>query len=261
MANRTFHDMRSLDRSVIALFGVVPFSTSGAVGTVDALGFTVTKPAGTGLYRITLADKYNEYLGGSIQMFDGGAAPTDVIAHLDAELSSSTILDFRLTRPGKRDIIEYQRAADGAANTTTAETAIGFLYTATTLVAARIVPTAALTADNTNNAVFTLAKYTSAGATKTTVASLTTNVASGDWVAFAPKAMTLAGSGAPTIAAGSSISLEVAKGGSGVQAGTLNVQLIFEPTTAQGTAEDATSGHKARITIFVRNTSSPRKGL
>lgn len=63
MADRHFKQMRALDEEVIHLFGIVTFGGSGAVASQTSLGFTVTKPAGTGLYRITLEDKYPELLG------------------------------------------------------------------------------------------------------------------------------------------------------------------------------------------------------
>lgn len=59
MANRNTHPMAGLDRAVVWLFGEVTFGGSGAVSSQDCLGFTVTKPAGTGLYRITLEDKWS----------------------------------------------------------------------------------------------------------------------------------------------------------------------------------------------------------
>lgn len=59
MANRNTHPTASLDRATVTLFGEVTFGASGAVSSQDSLGFTVTKPAGTGLYRITLDDKWS----------------------------------------------------------------------------------------------------------------------------------------------------------------------------------------------------------
>lgn len=94
MANRTFQPVAALDREVKMLFGVVTFGGSGAVSSVDALGFTVTKVAATtGIYRITLADKYGSLLGVGLTLYNGGTA-ADVKAQLNAELSSSTIVDF-----------------------------------------------------------------------------------------------------------------------------------------------------------------------
>ncbi len=63
MANRTFYPVQALDKEAKHLFGIVTFGASGAVSSQTSYGFTVTKPTGTGLYRITLADKYPELLG------------------------------------------------------------------------------------------------------------------------------------------------------------------------------------------------------
>lgn len=76
MADRMFFPAsKSLDREVVMLFGVVTFGASGAVSSVDAKGFTVTKPAGTGLYTITLEDKYaGGLIGASLVLYNGGTA-------------------------------------------------------------------------------------------------------------------------------------------------------------------------------------------
>lgn len=118
-------------------------------------------------------------------------------------------------------------AADGAAATATSETVIGMVARASKLIGARFVPAAALTADNTNNAVITVSKRDSAGANKTTIASLTTNVASGNWVQWAPKALTLGLAAAIQVAAESSITFEIAKGGTGVVVPAGTLELFF----------------------------------
>jgi hypothetical protein len=95
MANRTYQPVAALDREVKMLFGVVTFGGSGAVSSVDALGFTVTKVgATTGRYRVTLADKYGSLLGVSLTLYNGGTA-ADSKLQLHAELSSNTIVDFQ----------------------------------------------------------------------------------------------------------------------------------------------------------------------
>jgi hypothetical protein len=60
-----------------------------------------------------------------------------------------------------------------------------------TVTEVSIIPNAALTADNTNNRVFTLQNRGSAGSGTTAMASLTTNVAGGSWVAHDEILMTL----------------------------------------------------------------------
>lgn len=66
MATRNTFTAMAIDRMVVSLFGKVTFGGSGAVSAVDALGFTVTKPAGTGIYRITLEDFWAKQLGISL---------------------------------------------------------------------------------------------------------------------------------------------------------------------------------------------------
>jgi hypothetical protein len=98
MADRTFPGtVKSMDRAPVQLFGVVTFGGSGAVASVDGHGFTVTKPSGTGLYRITLEDKYaGGLLGVSLTLFNGGTA-ADSKLQLHAEYSASAkTIDFQV---------------------------------------------------------------------------------------------------------------------------------------------------------------------
>jgi hypothetical protein len=92
MANRTFHPVDSLDRNVKLLFGYVPFGASGAVGTVVANGFTVSKVAATtGRYTITLSDKYNTLLGITLTPFNNATAKGEQW-EVRAGLTSSTTI-------------------------------------------------------------------------------------------------------------------------------------------------------------------------
>ncbi len=87
------------------------------------------------------------------------------------------------------------------------------------ITAAWIVPTAVLTGHATNNATFTVSKYTAAGATKTTVATLTTTLVSPvqSFVAFAPIAMTLTSTAANlAVVAAGSFSVAITKNSAGV---------------------------------------------
>ncbi len=75
----------------------------------------------------------------------------------------------------------------------------------------------ALTADNTNNAVLTLAKADGLGGSATTVATLTTNVASGNWVADTFKSFTLSATAANLLVNdGQILTLKKTVGGTGV---------------------------------------------
>lgn len=130
----------------------------------------------------------------------------------------------------RHTIVPFQKAADGAAATATAETHVwsapAHALDGVWLKAVKYLPSAALTADNTNNATLTLSKRDTAGGTQVTAAAETTNVASGSWVAFTPKAITLSATVAnQKLAAGEQLTLTIAKGGTGVivPAGTLEI--------------------------------------
>ena len=253
-----------LERGLVALYGRVVFGTSGAVSTSDCKGFTVTKPSGTGLYRATLNSKYQRLLSASA-MIDNATTPRGQhfeISNVDVN-AATPIVDFQLVQNSTaaiseevRNYIIEDKAADGAANTTTAENSLGAVFEAGTLVDAFVIPDAALTADDTNHAVITISKRDSAGANKTTVATITTNVASGNWVQFARKALTLSNT---TIAAGSSFTYEISKPGTGVQLPALRIGLVVDQTattSAVSAGANATSGDEAYITLFLSDSGS-----
>lgn len=266
MAERLFRmeGPRHLERGLVMLTGGVVFGGSGAVSSQSGVGFTVTKPAGTGLYRCTLDRKYQRLLyAGAI--IDNATTPRGQhfeISNVDVG-GSTPLVDFQLVQNSTaaiseevRDHIVEDKAADGAANTTTAENSLGAVFESGTLVDAYVIPDAALTADDTNNAVITISKRDSAGANKTTIATITTNVASGNWVQFARKALTLSN---VTIAAGSSFTYEIAKGGTGVQLPALRIALVIDraQTTAAVAAEtNATSGDEAKILLLLSDSGS-----
>ncbi|MBK8260227.1 MAG: hypothetical protein IPK80_02695 [Nannocystis sp.] len=108
------------------------------------------------------------------------------------------------------------RAVDGTAGTTTAEVAVGVAPNKSKLVKAYYLPGSALTANDTDYATITVSRYTAAGDSKTTIATVTTKITggTGDWTAKVPVAITLSADNA--VAAGALITYEVAKAGSGV---------------------------------------------
>lgn len=123
-------------------------------------------------------------------------------------------------------VFEVQRVVDAAANTATAETIVGFVPKAPGANASRAkvlrvyyLPGGALTAHDTDYATITVSKYTAAGGSKTTVATITTAITggSGDWVAFVPEEITLSATAANLILeSGAILTYEVSKAGSGV---------------------------------------------
>lgn len=86
-----------------------------------------------------------------------------------------------------------------------------------TLTEVSIVPDAAVTADATNNRTFTLQNKGQAGAGTTVMATLTTNVAGGNWVAYDEKLMTLTAVVADlNFVAGDVLAIVETHGGTGV---------------------------------------------
>lgn len=107
-------------------------------------------------------------------------------------------------------------AADAAASTTATYWSIKVPFNVR-ILDVTVCPGAALTADNTNNAVLTLAKADGAGGAATTVATLTTNAASGNWVADTFKSFTLSATFANTLVNdGQILTLKKTVGGTGV---------------------------------------------
>jgi hypothetical protein len=89
-------------------------------------------------------------------------------------------------------------------------------YCALEVVSVTVCPHAALTAHDTNHAVITLAKADGAGGAATAISALTTNVASGNWVADTFKNFPAVTAANKAVADGQLLSLKVTKPGSGV---------------------------------------------
>ncbi len=256
MANRTFTHPWTLDKNARHLHGSVTFGSSGAVASTSALGFAITKPSNTvGIYRCTMTDNYTSVLSAAA-LLDNAATPKGLhfeISNVDLT-AGANVVDFLLSA-GRRTV-DYEKGADGAANTATAETTIGVLPEGGTLLGAWVTGDAGVTADDTNYATITLRKRTSAGASATSIATLSTTTAgSGTWTAFAPEAFTVVtAASANVVAAGSSLTLEISKPGSGVQLPIIKVILLFALPC------DATSGDIAYFTMVLRDGAAPRVG-
>lgn len=112
-------------------------------------------------------------------------------------------------------------AADGAASTATAEQAFAECPTARTAATIKILPSAALAGDPTNNATITVRKRDAAGTNPITLKALTTTAS---WTAF--DAVDFGALTVSSIEAGSVLTVEITKGGTGVvvPAGKLEVR-------------------------------------
>lgn len=82
----------------VFLFGTVTFGSSGAVSSQDSQNFTVTKPSGTGIYRITLDSGYHNFVGVNFTPMNGGTA-ADVSYQQKTNVSSG-VVDFHCVSSG-----------------------------------------------------------------------------------------------------------------------------------------------------------------
>jgi len=124
---------------------------------------------------------------------------------------------------------ETTKVVDAAAGTATGATPFAVARQPLLVTGATILPGGALTADDTNNAMITVFKSTAGGA-GVAVAAITTNVASGNWVALTAKAMTLSVvAGALNLATGDVLYYTITKGGTGVAVPISGIQLDTVP--------------------------------
>lgn len=124
-----------------------------------------------------------------------------------------------------------KEAADGSAAATTAEHTFFRAPAAVIIKAIRYVPDAALTASDTVYATLTVAQRNAAGTSvNASFGVVTTKTSgsggSGNWTAFVPVALTLAGS---ALAAGDILTIAIAKASTGtaVPAGSLQIDYVL----------------------------------
>lgn len=199
---------------------------------LGSAGFTVARSA-AGLYTISLVDQWlkatciNAALRASTGPFPYKIDPVTV-----TPAAASPIVTLQAT---SIDPTQWAKtAADGAAGNATAETVIGRAAFALPIGHTFYFnPAAALTADNTNNAVITISKRTGGGGA-VTVATLTTNVAAGNWTAWT--AVPIVSTAA--VAVGDVLTITITKGGTGVvvPAGVLTASGQMDIPAAAGTA-------------------------
>jgi hypothetical protein len=128
------------------------------------------------------------------------------------------------------DVYNLTKLVDATNSTTTAATAVPpvAIRYAGVVKAVYINAAVAVTADATNNATLTLKAYPAAGVTGVTIATYVTTTAI---TAFARTAMTLATTATNlTVVEGANISLEIAKGGTGITLPALSTQVFVERT-------------------------------
>lgn len=108
-----------------------------------------------------------------------------------------------------------KQAADAMASTATTETPCFKARVALDIIEISVLPGAGLTADNANNAVITVQRRNADGTGAVTVATMTTNVASGNWTAWVSKLLTLTAANV-RLTAGQILTINITKGGTGV---------------------------------------------
>ena len=149
----------------------------------------------------------------------------DIAAHDHSSGTAQTrlaALDRRRFAPSEK------HDADSAAGDATAEHIFLQAQEALTVTKVFFLPDAALTAVDTNFATLTVYRRDASGGTQVTVASITTQVADGNWVAFDGKDLGTITNAA--VATGLVLTWEITKSGSGiiVPAGTLQVEYTID---------------------------------
>lgn len=93
--------VRSSRYGSVELHSRVTFGASGAVSSQtssDSSGFTVTKPSGTGLYRITTDHEYSQFLSLHVVAYNQGTSKSYTF-EIDSEYASK-VLDFQVVDSG-----------------------------------------------------------------------------------------------------------------------------------------------------------------
>lgn len=91
MADRTFSEFRySLERKVVDLYLKVTIGASGAATLTRGKGFASVAKAATGVYTITLSDKYKALLSADLAWIKATTVPVGAFWSIDAEAVSST---------------------------------------------------------------------------------------------------------------------------------------------------------------------------
>lgn len=98
MANLMFFNAQTRMRDVKEISGVIPLSAAAAVGTIVGRGFTVVK-SGTGLYTITLEQRFTRCLGIIFTKFEAAATVTMPMGVSNAVASATPTIVFKTAAP------------------------------------------------------------------------------------------------------------------------------------------------------------------
>jgi hypothetical protein len=83
MANRNFNRKQALEKEVKEIYAKVTIGASGAVSATDALGVASVVETSTGVYTLTLQDKYMDLMQASVSI--ESAAAQDLTAQVQSQ--------------------------------------------------------------------------------------------------------------------------------------------------------------------------------
>lgn len=97
MANRMFNRAQNLEKEVKSLFAEVSIGSSGAPTLVRGLGIASISRSSTGLYVVTLQDKYVRLMHASVQIMSASAE--DAVSQLVSEdVDVAQTISFRIIK-------------------------------------------------------------------------------------------------------------------------------------------------------------------
>jgi hypothetical protein len=95
MASRSFSEIRTLNRGIVAVLGSFTIDGAGAVSAAKGIGVTPTYLASAGKFRLTFEDAFPELLSAQLQ-FQNPSAASDQFMQIGAYSASNKTLDINL---------------------------------------------------------------------------------------------------------------------------------------------------------------------
>lgn len=213
--------------------------TTGAGGDVAAStptagnGFTVSRQANPGVYRVTLGSRANKIVSANAQIM--ASTLKDQAMQVKQVATDGSYVDFHVYTPSTTATtgtatstvdVSYRwhkDTADGAASTATSEEAFAYVGGTRTITRCWVTSGGTITADNSNYA--RLRVYRRRAGVQVVVAELNTQISGGgSWVAWTPIDMGALTTSA--IASGDILTMEITKTGTGVTVPRCNVTVL-----------------------------------
>jgi len=105
MANRNFNRFQALEKEVKSLYAEVAIGASGAPTLTKGLGIESISRTSTGLYVITLQDKYNRLMHANVSILSASAQ--DAVSQLQAEtVASNRTITFRTQKGSDATVVD-----------------------------------------------------------------------------------------------------------------------------------------------------------